>query len=57
MPHCVFLSHPQSRDSGDYQHRVTLPARALARQVEVEDLQTSHQRLVEGAMRADLLIV
>ena len=57
MPHCVFLSHPQSRDSGDYQHRVTLPARALARHWSVEDLQTSHPRFVERALRADLLIV
>jgi hypothetical protein len=57
MPHCVFLSHPQSRDSGDYQHRVTLPARALARHWTVEDLQTSHPRFVERALRADLLIV
>ena len=57
MPHCVFLSHPQSRDSGDYQHRVTLPARALARHWAVEDVQTSHPRFVERALRADLLIV
>lgn len=57
MPRCVFLSHPQSRDSGDYQHRVILPARALGRHWAVEDVQTSHPRFVERSLRADLLIV
>lgn len=57
MPRCVFLSHPQPRDSGDYLHRVTQPARALARHWRVDDLQTSHPAFVEHAVEADLLVV
>lgn len=57
MPRCVFLSHPQPRDSGDYLHRVTLPARALARHWQVDDVQTTHPSFIQHAMSADLLLV
>lgn len=57
MPACTFLSHPQSRDSGDYQHRVALPAQALARHWSVDDLLTSHPRHVQRALAADLLVI
>ncbi len=57
MPDCLFLSHPQPRDSGDYLHRVTLPGHALARHLEVGEIQTSHPAYLSHGLQAGLLVV
>ena len=57
MAPCTFLAHPQPRDSGDYRHRITLPGTALARHLEVEELQTTHPAHVARAVGAGVLVV
>ena len=57
MPDCLFLSHPQPRDSGDYQHRVMLPGRALAVHLPVAEMQTSHPAYLAHGLAAGLLVV
>ena len=57
MPDCLFLSHPQPRDSGDYLHRVTLPGHALARHLEVVEMQTCHPTYLSHGLQAGLLVV
>jgi hypothetical protein len=57
MPSCLFLSHPQPRDTGDYQHRVTLPGRALAAHLQVAEIQTSHPAYLTHGLAAGLLVV
>ena len=57
MAPCWFLAHPQPRDSGDYRHRITLPGTALARHLEVEELQTTHPAHVARAVGAGVLVV
>jgi hypothetical protein len=54
---CLLLSHPQPRDTGDYLHRVTLPGQALARQMSVAELQTSHPAWLAHGLHARLLVV
>jgi hypothetical protein len=57
MTGCAFLSHPQEQGSGDYLHRVRLPAQALSRHWPVEELQTSQPDFVRRAVGCDLLVV
>ncbi len=57
MTDCLFLSHPQPRDTGDYRHRVTLPGQALARQMTVAEMQTSHPAWLAHSFRAPLMVV
>jgi hypothetical protein len=57
MPLCAFLSHPQEPGSGDYLHRVHLPAQALSRHWPVEELQTSQPDFVRRAVACELLVV
>jgi hypothetical protein len=54
---CVFLSHPQSRDSGDYAHRVTLPGQAMAGHLDVVDIQTTHPDFLARCLAAGVLVV
>lgn len=54
---CLILSHPQERDSGDFLHRVRLPGQALARHLDVAEMQTSHPDFLRVALQAPLLIV
>ncbi|MEC7242835.1 MAG: hypothetical protein VXW32_16495 [Myxococcota bacterium] len=56
-PHVTFLSHPQTRDSGDYRHRTLWPAQALSQLVDVYALQTAHPEAFEAVVSADLLVV
>lgn len=56
MAQCTFLAHPQPRDSGDYRHRITLPGRALARSMDVVELQTTHPHWVAHCAGTDLLV-
>lgn len=56
MAQCTFLAHPQPRDSGDYRHRITLPGQALARSMDVVELQTTHPDWVTHCVRTDLLV-
>lgn len=57
MPECLFLSHPQPRDSGDYLHRVTLPGRALACHLPAAEMQTSHPAWLACGLQARVLVV
>jgi len=54
---CVFLSHPQPRDSGDYAHRVTMPGQALAGYLDVVDIQTTHPDFLARCLAAGVLVV
>jgi hypothetical protein len=57
MSTATFLAHPQPRDSGDYRHRIVLPGAALARHLDVEELQATHPSHVARAVSTDLLVV
>lgn len=57
MHDCLFISHPQPRDSGDYRHRVTLPGQALAKHLSVAEIQTSHPAWLTHALHAGLIVV
>ncbi|MEE9494288.1 MAG: hypothetical protein V3W04_13020 [Gammaproteobacteria bacterium] len=57
IPDCLFLSHPQSRNSGDYLHRVAWPGDALASHMSVGGIQTTHPQALSLAMQAPLLII
>lgn len=56
-PACVWLRHPQPRDSGDYVHRVLLPGQALSRFLSSLELQTTHPEHARISLKADLLLI
>jgi len=53
----LFLGHPQTRQSGDWLHRVTWPGQALGECARVTTLQTLHPAWVREALAADVLVV
>lgn len=53
----LFLGHPQTRQSGDWLHRVTWPGQALGKCARVTTLQTLHPAWVREALTADVLVV
>jgi hypothetical protein len=57
MSTATFLAHPQPRDSGDDRCRIVLPGVALARHLDVEELQATHPSHVARAVSTDLLVV
>jgi hypothetical protein len=57
VPTCLLLSHPQERDSGDFLHRVRLPGQALARHLDVAEMQTSHPDFLRVALQVPLLVI
>lgn len=53
----VFLSHPQSRDTGDWLHRCFWPARALSEFANVTLMQTTHPEWLKRSLEADILVL
>lgn len=53
----LFLGHPQTRQSGDWLHRVAWPGQALGERARVTTLQTLHPAWVREALAADVLVV
>lgn len=53
----VFLSHPQSRQTGDWLHRCFWPARALSEFADVTLLQTTHPKWLKHSLDADILVL
>lgn len=57
MMKCLFYSHPQPRDSGDYLHRVVWPGRALAHYMPVDAIQSSHPDQQQRLCSADIVVI
>ncbi|MBF0263963.1 MAG: glycosyltransferase [Gammaproteobacteria bacterium] len=54
---CLLLSHPQTRNSGDYLHRVVWPGEALGEHLSVAAVQTTHPNAIHLAVTAELLVI
>jgi len=53
----TFFSHPQSRDSGDYLHRVLWPAKALGKLITTQSIQSSHPDYLKIILQANILVI
>jgi hypothetical protein len=54
---CVFLTHSQPKDCGDYRHRILWPATALGDYIETLTIQMTHPRVIQIAATADILVI
>lgn len=57
MKECLFISHPQPRDTGDYLHRTLWPAQALGQHLNTIVVQTSHPEALKMALESTLLVI
>jgi len=57
MNECVFLCHPQPRDTGDYLHRTLWPGEALGRHMRTVAVQTSHPEALRMAQESRVLVI
>ena len=54
---CTLFSHPQNRHSGDYQHRVVWPGKALGRFIPVHAIQSCHPAYLRELTDSEVLII
>lgn len=53
----TFFSHPQSRNTGDYLHRIIWPGKALSRYFSVEVIQSTHPQHPTRIRKTDILVI